>query len=325
MTEHIPLYPLALKPTLHTRVWGGRRLADVMGKTLPTDEPYGESWEVHDTSTIANGPLAGRALGEALAEYGEALAGTGSNPAEGFPLLVKLLDAADWLSIQVHPNDAQAAALEGEPRGKTEAWYVLDAAADAQLVIGIQPGTTRETMAAAIRENWLERLAVYASVKAGDALYMPAGTVHALGPGLLIYEIQQSSDLTYRLYDWGRMGLDGKPRQLHIEKGVSVSNLDTLPSIRHFGGQTLPETTIIEGEFFTTVLHRLGDDRPAELDTYGRRFHALTCIEGQIRIETGQGVTLIGAGQSAVVPAVAGSYRLAGSGEALRSWQGDLP
>jgi len=230
------LYPMLLDPALDLRVWGGRHLETVMGKTLPTAEPYGESWEMHDTSTVVNGALAGRTLGDLLATFGADLIGERNDPRKGIPLLVKLLDANDWLSVQVHPNDAQARELEGEPRGKTEAWYVIAAEPDAKLVIGLLPDATPASMAEAIRDNRLEELLVYANVVAGDVLYIPAGTVHALGPGVLVYEIQQSSDITYRLYDWGRMGLDGKPRALHIDKGIAVSQLGHLPPIVFTGG-----------------------------------------------------------------------------------------
>ena len=246
------LYPLKLKPALHVKVWGGRRLADIMGKRLPTAEPFGESWELHDSAEVANGPLRGASLSELARDYGAYLLGAGNDPAAGFPLLAKLIDASDWLSIQVHPNDEQAGELEREPRGKTEAWVILHAEPGARLVIGLQPGTTREQMAKAIERNQLEALLVYAAVSTGDVLYIPANTIHALGPGLLIYEIQQSSDVTYRLYDWGRLGLDGQPRDLHIDKGVQVAELGSLPRVRQPDSELL-----VDGEYFRTWRHEL--------------------------------------------------------------------
>ncbi len=277
------LYPLLLNPALHVKVWGGRKLETLLHKDLPTDEPYGESWEMHDTATVANGALAGRALGDLLPEFGAELIGTLSDPAEGMPLLVKILDASDWLSVQVHPNDAQAGDLEGQPRGKTEAWYVIAAEPGAQLVIGVQTDATREQVAEAIRANTLEDLLVYATVTAGDVLFIPAGTIHALGPGILVYEIQQSSDTTYRLYDWGRVGLDGKPRDLHIDKSLTVSEIGKLPPIRHSAGETAASVDLIASPFFKTTLHQPGSSA-IELDTAGRAFHVLTCIEGEAHI-----------------------------------------
>lgn len=276
MSRHV--YPFLLTPSLHVKVWGGRKLQTVLNKPLPTDEPYGESWELHDTATIANGALAGRALGDLLAEVGTALIGDNNDPAEGFPLLVKFLDAAAWLSVQVHPNDTQAAELEGEPRGKTEAWVVLAAEPGARLVTGVQPGTTREAMAQAIREGVLENHIVYADVKAGDVLQLDANTIHAAGPGMLLYEIQQSSDTTYRLYDWNRVGLDGKPRELHIEKGVQVANVDFYPTVTHPWGTDEEQVTLAQSPYFQTSLHRL-KGQSTSLETNGV-FQALTCVQG---------------------------------------------
>ncbi len=292
-----------------------------MGKSLPTGDPYGESWELHDTSTIANGMHAGRTLGDLLAEFGTDLIGAGNNPEEGFPLLAKILDASDWLSVQVHPDDEQAHKLEGDPRGKTEAWYIIAAESGAQLVIGVQPGTERSEMAQAIRENRLENLLVYADVRAGDVLYIPANTIHAIGPGLLIYEIQQSSDVTYRLYDWGRMGMDGKPRPLHVEKGVEVSNVETVPQIEH-PDEDATMWRVIDGKYFKTVLDNLSKVKQSSLFVYPvGRFHALTCIEGTVNVEAGGVEVTMQTGQTALVPACSAKYKLSGSGRVLRSWQ----
>jgi mannose-6-phosphate isomerase len=310
-----PLYPLKLEPTLHVRVWGGRQLAERLGKRLPTDEPYGESWEVHDTSTIANGALAGQTLGEALAHYGSALLGAGVPTHQGFPLLIKFLNSEDWLSVQVHPNDDQARTLEGDPRGKTEAWIVLHAEEGAQIVVGLQAGSTPESMAQAIRDNALEPLLAYANVQAGDALLLEANTVHALGKGLLVYEVQQSSDVTYRLYDWGRMGTDGKPRQLHVEKGVSVANLRQVPTITHPLGDGV---VMAESAYFRTVRHELRD-HTLTLETNGR-CHAITCIEGSITLTHDETTVRLAKGETALVPAALGAVVLVGNGDALRSY-----
>lgn len=317
------LYPFLLDPALHVKVWGGRKLATLMDKSLPTDEPYGESWEMHDSAQVANGPLAGRTLGDVLADYGHDLVGPDNDPAEGLPLLAKFLDARDWLSVQLHPDDAQARELEGEPRGKTEAWYVIAAEPGAQLVIGVQPGTTPQQMAEAIKNNTLESLLVYADVVPGDVLFIRAGTIHALGPGLLIYEIQQSSDLTYRLYDWGRVGLDGQPRTLHIDKGTQVANLGALPQIVHTAADTAQVVDILREQYFTTLLYQLNDANGTHLslDTSGQRFHILTCIEGAARITTDDTEVELAKGRTALIPASQGTYRLAGQARILCSYQ----
>ena len=308
------LYPLLLESALHTRVWGGRRLGTVMGKTLPTDEPYGESWDMHDSAVIANGLLAGQRLGDLLKIYGAQLIGPGFDPADGIPLLVKILDAAQWLSVQVHPNDEQARELEGDPRGKTEAWIILAAEPGATLITGLQAGTTRETMAEAIRSGTLEQHLVYTPVTAGDVFFVAANTVHALGPGIMIYEIQQNSDVTYRLYDWNRLGLDGKPRQLHIEKGVQVSNLASLPSLMHPVGD---EIEMVTCPYFRTTRYTLMDDTRT-IATLGT-FHALTCIEGMVTITYDETTIALERGHSAFIPAALEAYVMVGSGVVLLS------
>lgn len=311
----VPLYPLKLNASLHTKVWGGRKLSSEFNKPLPTEEPYGEAWEIHDTSTVANGTLKGQTLRGLVDSHSALLIGKRNDPNEGFPLLAKILDANQWLSIQVHPDDQQAKELENDPRGKTEAWVVLSAEEGARLVIGVQPGTSRDLMAKAIEENRLEDYVVYADVKAGDVLYVKANTIHALGPGIVIYEIQQSSDITYRLYDWGRMGLDGKPRQLHIEKGVMVSNVDALPEVTHPTGEL-----IVDGEYFRTNRHQI-DDIKLIIPT-GEQFQMLTCIEGEIEVSSeGHESIKLSKGQSGLIPACIPEFAVEGKGTVLRSYQ----
>ena len=313
------LYPLKLEAALHVKVWGGRRLATQMGKPLPTAQPYGESWELHDTSLITNGAYRGASLGELTRQFGADLVGAGNDPAEGMPLLAKFIDAGEWLSVQVHPDDAQAKDMEGEPRGKSEAWLVLHAEAGARLVIGLQKGITRQQMKSAIQSGRLEALLVYAEVKAGDVLYIPANTVHALGPGILVYEIQQSSDTTYRLYDWGRLGLDGQPRQLHIDKGAAVANLESLPQVRRPGGDLL-----VEGEYFRSWRHTLADGA-LEIASDGR-FQALTCIEGRLQVsaqDAGASDSIaLNKGETGLIPACIAEFSISGTGTLLRSAQG---
>ncbi|MDE2750850.1 MAG: class I mannose-6-phosphate isomerase [Chloroflexota bacterium] len=307
------LYPLKLRPTVHVKVWGGRRLADLMQKPLPTSEPVGESWEIHDSAIVVNGPLQGSTLGDLARRYGAELLGGGHDPGAGFPLLAKLIDATDWLSVQVHPNDEQAQRLEGEPRGKTEAWVVLHADLGARLVIGLRPGTTRAQMGEAIRHNRLEDFLVYAEVAAGDVLHIPANTIHALGPGLLIYEIQQASDTTYRLYDWGRLGLDGQPRELHIEKALQVANLAALPEV-----EQPKQDLLVDGEYFRSWRHELSGDRLA-INT-GGRFQALTCIAGDVNVAAGgaDAITL-NQGESGLIPACIAQCVIRGHGVVLRA------
>lgn len=309
-------YPLIMQSVFHTRVWGGRRLESVMHKTLPDNQPYGESWEMHDTTPVANGPLAGQTLGDLVRQYGAEIVGPDNNPEEGMPLLVKILDASDWLSVQVHPDDAQAKQLEGDPRGKTEAWIVLAADAGARLVIGMRPGTTREAAAEAIKEGNLESLLVSVEVHEGDVLYIAANTIHALGPGVMIYEIQQSSDITYRLYDWNRLGLDGQPRPLHVEKGLEVSAFGTIPTIQH---AIITDGEMLSGPYFATWQHKLAG-APLTLPTEGH-FHALTCIQGAVEVTANGHTERLQTGQTALIPAAIDVFTLSGSGRVLRSFQ----
>ncbi len=309
------LYPLKLKPTLHVKVWGGRRLKRHLNKPLPTAEPYGESWELHDTCVAVNGPLARKTLQELTLAYGAALIGSGNNPQDGFPLLAKFIDAEQWLSIQVHPNDEQARQLEGEPRGKSEAWLVIHAEAGARLIAGARPGLDREAAAKAIRANQLEKNLRSHEARAGDVLNIPANTIHALGPGLLIYEIQQSSDTTYRLYDWGRVGLDGKPRPLHHDKGLHVAKLQYAPQIKAPAGDLL-----VDGEYFITWRHQLTDETLA-LKT-GGRFQALTCLEGLVHAAALDHEPIaLAKGETGLIPACIEEFALSGGGTVLRSCQ----
>ena len=309
------LYPMKLRPALHVKVWGGRRLADMMGKRLPTDEPYGESWELHDTALIANGALRGTRLGDLARDHGADLLGEGIAGGDGMPLLAKLIDAADWLSVQVHPNDEQAREFENEPRGKTEAWVILHAEPGAQLVIGARTGAAREIVADAIQRNRLEALLVYAKVKAGDVLYIPANTIHALGPGILVYEIQQSSDVTYRLYDWRRLGLDGQPRELHVERGLQVAKLESLPRVRR------PENDLlVDGAYFRLWRHALAGGS-LRIETNGR-FQALTCIAGRVAAAAeGHEEIVLSKGETGLMPACVPAFEIRGPGAILRACQ----
>ena len=209
------LYPLTFHPLFKTRPWGGRMLESLYGKPLPRDVRIGESWEISDRpddeSIIANGPLAGTSLRRVMEQHGHAILG-GAKAAAGsrFPLLCKILDARDRLSLQVHPPGHLAAELGGEP--KTEMWHIADAAPGAELFVGLRPGVTREVFETKIAAGEVADCFHRIPVKRGDTMFLPSGRVHAIGAGLVIFEIQQNSDTTYRVFDWNRPGLDGKLR-----------------------------------------------------------------------------------------------------------------
>jgi mannose-6-phosphate isomerase len=216
------LYPLIFKPIFKERVWGGRNIEKHFGKELPPNIPVGESWEVSDrpgdVSVIANGPLAGKDLRWLVENQAAEVYGSRPSP-QSFPLLVKILDAQDVLSLQVHPPATVASKLGGEP--KTELWYVAHAEPGAYLYAGLKKGFTREEFEARLKDGTVAQCAHRIDVKTGDAMFLPSGRIHAIGPGLVIFEIQQNSDTTYRVFDWNRVGLDGKPRELHVEQSLA--------------------------------------------------------------------------------------------------------
>jgi mannose-6-phosphate isomerase len=294
-----------LIPTYHPRVWGGARLQP------GAPQPIGEAWVIYEGNRIAGGPLAGRTLVEAAQTLGPALLGAAAVRRTGarFPLLIKLLDCHDWLSIQVHPDDAQAAQLEGPGHfGKTEAWHILEAEAGARLIAGVRPGTSPEALAAAIRAGAMEPLAQYHAIRAGDTVLMPAGTLHALGPGLLLYEVQQTSDITYRVYDWGRPASAG--RALHLEQSAQVANahasarLTPLPRLPAHDQHTLTRCAYF-------CLELLAVERaPLTLDTRAESFHALTVTAGRAEIACGAERIRLAPFESVVVAASAGAYSL---------------
>ena len=209
------LYPLRLHPEFHERVWGADNLAPIYTREI-IGSPIGEVWLTGDNCKVANGPLEGRSLQELSQEFGAEFLGEAACNTSRFPLLIKFLFPRDKLSVQVHPDDEGAARL-GQPCGKTECWYVLDAKPGAQVGLGLKPGVTKAEVERAIRETRLEPLLNWVDIEKDDLIYVDAGTVHAIGPNAVIVETQQNSDTTYRLYDYGR------PRELHIEDGLRAT------------------------------------------------------------------------------------------------------
>jgi mannose-6-phosphate isomerase len=204
-------------------VWGGRRLGDLLNKTLPADGPYGEAWEISDhashQSVVCRGPRRGRTLRELMQEERRQLVGAAHH--EAFPWLVKSLDAADWLSVQVHPDDEAARRLWPGERGKTEAWFVLDAAPGSKVFAGLASGVTRAALQRALAAGEVVGCLHQFEPRPGDCLFLPAGTVHAVGGGVLMAEVQQTSDATFRLFDWNRRDARGQARPLHVEQSLA--------------------------------------------------------------------------------------------------------
>ena len=218
-------------PIFQQRVWGGRQLAEKLGRALPGGEPIGESWEIVDRPEAQSVcSRTGKTLRELLETDGNAIMGPGHDPERPFPILVKWLDCRDRLSLQVHPPATVAKRLGGEP--KTECWYLADTTPNAALIVGLRRGVTRQQFEQAIEEETLEPLLHRFPVQPGESILLESGRLHAIDAGNLILEIQQNSDTTYRVYDWGRKGLDGKPRQLHVEQSLqSIDFTDFEPAI----------------------------------------------------------------------------------------------
>jgi len=275
------LYPIRVQPLSKEKVWGGTRIAARFEQSLPADRPIGEVWILWDQLVVSNGPFRGTRLAELVRDHPVSLLGrraiTGPEPV--FPLLIKFVDASDTLSVQVHPDDAYAQAHEGEPFGKAEVWVVLDADPDARLIHGVKRPLTRADARRAIEAGRLEDELEYITAFPGDVIMNAPGTVHALGGGVLLYELQQSSDLTYRLYDWDRQDPN---RPLHIDKALDVARLEPFAShkitpvpLAEAGGT---RTILCACEQFAAELLQVRSsiaERPA-----GESFHALTVLQG---------------------------------------------
>ncbi|MBI1884051.1 MAG: class I mannose-6-phosphate isomerase [Chlamydiae bacterium] len=221
------LYPFKFIPLLKEKIWGGRNLEKILGRPLPPGQKIGESWEICDRSEdqtcVQNGPFQGQSLHELMNTLGEALLGNSfTKIPRRFPLLFKIIDAQEDLSLQVHPSDAYAELHEKGDPGKTEMWYVLESKKGAQNYCGLKKGISRDTFRKALNSKEIFKCLQIYPTQAGDVFFLPAGTVHALGKGNMVIEIQENSDLTYRLSDWGRVGSDGKPRALHLDQGIHV-------------------------------------------------------------------------------------------------------
>jgi mannose-6-phosphate isomerase len=253
--------PIVFEPLLMERVWGGRRLETLLHKRLPHSTRIGESWEIVDRadaqSVVHDGPLQGRTLHDLWVNERDSVFGPGLPDSERFPLLFKLLDAQDRLSVQVHPPSEVAAQLNGE--AKTEMWYFIDALLDSDLYAGLKGGVTREAFVQALAEGRVADLIHHLPVRAGDAFFIPSGRIHAIGAGNVIFEVQQNSDTTYRVFDWNRVGLDGKPRDLHVEESLkSIDFDDPEPDVVEPRGELLADC-----EFFRVEKWLLSAPRQA--------------------------------------------------------------
>jgi mannose-6-phosphate isomerase len=304
------LYVMLIRPRYVETIWGGHTLATKLGKDAPADRAVGESWEIYEKNAVANGPLAGRTIGELRALLGPDLMGHVA-PENLFPLLTKLIDAQDVLSVQVHPDDRFARAYEQQPYGKTECWYIIDVAPGATLTYGFRQDTSPDEYTRLVAEGALERLLRPLEVRPGDVVYLPAGTVHAIGRGIVLYEVQQTSELTYRIYDWNRRDAQGKARELHVEKARRVLDYHRCtrgvvhPLARPGSGRAM----LVAGQYFCLELLEAG--KSGELSTMESPV-ALCSLEQPVAIQAGSGgeQASLAPYSSALIPAAAGSYRL---------------
>lgn len=303
------LYPLIFEPRYKDRVWGGRELERLYAKKLPAGKPIGESWEISDrpgdASVIANGPLAGKDLRWLMEHHGADILGGARPAADGrFPLLCKILDAREKLSLQVHPPASKAKELKGEP--KTEMWYIADATPDASLYVGLKRGVTRTEFEKKTANGSVAECFHRIPVKAGDTMFLPSGRVHAIGDGLVIFEIQQNSDTTYRVFDWNRMGLDGKPREMHIAQ--SLASID----FNDFEPKLVDSPFVADGQ---VQKRQLVDDPLFKVETWNldpgahgslppKKLQIIAATAGSANIKGNSVAVQLAAGQFALIPAV---------------------
>jgi mannose-6-phosphate isomerase len=317
LMAHLP--PLQFKPIFRDYLWGGRRLAAELGKALPAGTQVAESWEIvdhgQDQSVVADGPLAGATLHKLVADHSEEIFGR-HPPGQQFPLLLKFLDAQKTLSVQVHPNDEQAARLDPPDLGKTEAWVVLAAEPGAKIWAGLKQGVNRSRLTRAVADGACEECLHEFEPVVGDAILIEAGTVHAIGAGLVLAEIQQASDTTYRLFDWNRLDRDGKPRTLHVEQALGVINYERGPV--NPGRPQATDRAHIErlAACDKFVLDRWRLAGPVALET-DRRFHILAVVEGGLTASAAGVIHRLQRGSTMFVPACCGNVQLAPQGRGV--------
>ncbi len=308
------LYPLKFNSQYKDKVWGGQRLKQLFGKDFSPLPNCGESWEVSavpgSVSEVANGFLAGNELTELAEIYMSDLVGEQVYDKYGnvFPLLIKWLDTNDDLSIQVHPNDEVAQARHHSP-GKTEMWYVIHAEAGARIIAGFSKDVSKEEYLHHLKNNSLKDILKVYEAKSGDVFYIPAGQVHAIGAGVTLCEIQQSSDVTYRIYDWDRPGSDGKARKLHVEEALDVIDYKAKDNRVSYKVNPGNAVNLVQSQYFTTRLIQFG--KSIELDYYFvDSFVVYVCLKGTCSVVTSAGAEQLSEGETLLVPAIINSVSL---------------
>ena len=313
------LYPLQFEPILKERIWGGEKLKTLLNKPI-TSKITGESWELStvegDVSTVANGDLKGKSLMELINETPNEILGTRVYERFGkqFPLLFKYLDAREDLSIQVHPNDKLAKERHNS-FGKTEMWYVMQADTDARIIVGFKENSSKEEYLKHLHDNTLVSILDGVKAKAGDVFFLETGTVHAIGPGLVVAEIQQTSDITYRLYDFDRVDAQGNKRELHVDLALDAINYNKVDTQKKYDSKANTSNVVVDCPYFTTNLIPL--EGKVEVSKSGETFTVYMCIEGSFEIEyDGFKHTYI-KGDTVLIPAAINAFNLSGKASIL--------
>lgn len=309
-------YPLQFKPIFQERIWGGRKLEQLYGKALPPEKQIGESWEISDRpeaqSVVMNGPLAGRTLHALMEEHPREIMGKAKALKGRFPLLVKILDAREKLSLQVHPPAEKAEELGGEP--KTEMWYIAEAEPEAALFVGMRRGVTRAEFEKRIGDGSVADCFHRIEVQGGDAMFLPSGRVHAIGGGLVIFEIQQNSDTTYRVFDWNRVDGQGKERTLHVKESLECIDFnDFEPEVMGTAALEVDTSTIhiealVEDPLFTVELVRALPG--AHLDYSLRAPRVIGVVSGMVQVMHAEHPVDLDPGQFCLLPAGMGRAKL---------------
>lgn len=310
-------FPLIFREIAQEKVWGGKRMAEFLDKKFPAGTRIGESWEISDvegeSSVVRFGPMKGRSLRELHRDHGEELLGAelAAQHRDRFPLLIKILDTSEALSVQVHPSDEDVKRLGVAGAGKMESWHILHAEPGATMVHGLAPGVTREKFEQLLAEGKTEEALRCFLVKKGDSIFCPPGTVHAIGAGVTLYEIQQTSDTTYRLYDWDRSQDPKNPRQLHIEESLAVMKFDRQPAMRQRpelidDGDPRRES-LVSCDKFDIERWRFTEARTIE--EFSETMEILCVTDGRGEIEAGGQSIKVRQGSTALIPAAAKSWK----------------
>lgn len=314
------LYPLKFKPIFKDKIWGGRKIKDIVGLDYGKLPNCGEVWLLSglwdEQSVIANGDFEGDEINDLVETFMGDLVGEGvfDKYGEEFPLLIKIIDANDWLSVQVHPND-ELAEKRDLGNGKTEMWYVMQADPGAELVSGFSCEMNRMKYIRVLKDNAIESVLNHETVEKGDVFYLPAGRIHALGPGILVAEIQQTSDVTYRIYDWDRIDVAGMHRELHIPQSLDAVDFDPVEHYKTAYQPVLNKTVpVVESPYFTTNLLQLRGEMAkdySELDS----FVLLMPVEGNFLLEWENGSVFVTTGEVVLIPNVIEKVNIKAQGE----------